>query len=241
MALRGIRGFSIDSVPAMTRREVISIEKLSLGWAWHKATNAASLTCELLCWATPPTTNVDPPEVVEARFEIANVLSYITMFAEGAPIVAPPDIAKPDEHPKTTLYWHAVTLGKRVVEACNRAAVVQKDARLRDRWYGVGRSTQHAVEFIRKFATDNPVIGAADGAAGGILNRISMTLAHAGKPTEEIVGRVLHWRVRDALKGKELPPELDVNLRPAFEVAWSAGEYEFAYSLLADLDTLAVP
>jgi hypothetical protein len=49
---------------------------------------------------------------------------------------------------------------------------------------------------------------------------------------------MFHWRVRDALKGKTLPPELDANLRPAFEAAWSAGEYEFSYSLLADLDTL---
>jgi hypothetical protein len=82
------------------------------------------------------------------------------------------------------------------------------------------------------------VIGAVDGAAGGILNNISSALAHAGKPTEEITGRMFHWRVRDALRGKTLPPELDANLRPAFEAAWSAGEYQFAYSLLEDLDTL---
>jgi len=278
----------------LNRREMYSLERMSLGWAWNNARHAAALACELIRWAMPPTrwlsadadevrdldkrlgaeepasgdpyrtagaqrVNADPPEVGDARFAVSNVLSYIMMFVEGQPITAPPGVGQPDEHPLTRLYWHAAELGKGVEAACSFAAntlyqgavtsttengrrkihIPEGIAELRARWSNTGRAAKDATEFLRKFATNNPVIGAVDGAAGGILNRISLALVYAGKPTDEIVGRMFHWRVKDALKGKELSPELDANLRPAFEAAWSAGEFDFAYSLLADLDTIA--
>jgi hypothetical protein len=299
MAGTRIRGVAASAIiqqaqeAGLNRREMYSLERMSLGWAWNNARHAAALACELIRWAMPSTrwlpadsdavrdldarlgaeepvgdpyrtageqrVNADPPEVVDARFEVSNVLTYIMMFVEGQPITAPPGVGQPAEHPLTRLYWHAAELGKRVEAACNVAAntlyqgavtstsengirkinVPEGIAELRARWGNTGRAAKDATEFLRKFATGNPVIGEVDGAAGGILNRISLALVYAGKPTEEITGRMFHWRVKDALKGKELSPELDANLRPAFEAAWAAGEYEFAYSLLADLDTIA--
>jgi hypothetical protein len=206
---------------------------------------------------------VDLPEVTDARFEIANVLAHVSVFIDGSPIVAPKDFGDPDEHPLTRVYWYAAELGKRVVEACNRAGnaimtsgveaareaakaqaskkpfeVPDELRETRDRWYSAGHSAKDATEFLRKFASGNQVIGAADGVAGGVLNRIGISLANSGKPTEEITGRMFHWRVKDALKGRELSPDMAANLQPAFEAAWSAGQYQFAYSLLADLDQL---
>ncbi len=300
MAGTRIRGVAASAIiqqaqeAGLNRREMYSLERMSLGWAWNNARHAAALACELIRWAMPSTrwlpadsdtvrdldkrlgaeeptggdpyrtageqrVNADPPEIVDARYEVSNVLAYITMFVEGQPITAPPGVGQPDEHPLTRLYWHAAELGKRVEAACHCAAntlyqdavtttmegklrkihVPDGIAELRARWSNTGSAAKYATEFLRKFATGNPVIGEVDGAAGGILNRISLALVYAGKPTEEITGRMFHWRVKDALKGKELSPELDANLRPAFEAAWSAGEYEFAYSLLADLDTIA--
>lgn len=288
------------------RRELYSLERMSLGWGWNNAKNAAALACELLRWATPPQrwivvepgedgayrgvgeeleeltvlerrlgveqpvggdpyreagpqrVCVDPPEVTDARFEIANIVSYVMMFVEDRPITAPCDFGEPDDHPLKKLYWYAAHVGQRAESACNiagntlyRASVETTQANgskkidipngiheLKSRWYRIGAAAKAATEFLRKFATNNPVIGEVHGAAGGILNQISSQLAYAGKPTEEITGRMFHWRVKDALKGKELSPELDANLRPAFEAAWAAAEYDFAYSLLEDLDTL---
>lgn len=279
---------------AARRRELDSLEKMSLGWAWNEAKNAASLACELIRWAMPPVhwvdadapelneldarngaetpygddpfrvrgeqrVNADPQEVIDARFYVALALSYVSTLADGKLPDPPADYGQPEEHPLTRLYWYASYLGSKTVEACNIAAntlyqnavtttssnglkrinVPEGIIKLKDRWYAVGEATKAATEFIRKFATNNPVIGAVDGAAGGILHKISLALARAGKPTDELVGRMLHWRIKDALRGKELPAELYANLRPAFEAAWSAGEYEFAYSLLDHLDTLA--
>lgn len=217
---------------------------------------------------------VDPQEVTDARFYVANTLSWVTMFVDDTPIVAPKDFGDPDEHPLTRVYWYAAELGKQVEEACNRAGNRvymdgieqlktqpapkpkagaksskhrQRDAfdipdeliEARARWYAIGQSAKGSTEFLRKFASGSQVIGAADGIAGGLLNRIGIALANSGKPTEEITGRMFHWRVKDALKGKVLSPDMDANLRPAFEAAWSAGQYDFAYSLLQDLDQLA--
>jgi len=183
--------------------------------------------------------NVDMPEEIDARFEINNVCVYLGQFSDGIAIQAPPGAGRDDEHPMTRLYWYADVMSKRIGQACERAAVTAKDGDLRERWRWIGHAAKVATKFIHKIATGNPVIGSIDGAAAGILRDIGAALAYSGKPTDEIVGRMFHWRVRDALKGKELSPELEVNLRPAFEAAWSAGEYEFAYSLLADLDTIA--
>jgi hypothetical protein len=205
---------------------------------------------------------VDLPAVMDARFAIANAMSFVSAYAKDEPIVVPADWGLLDDPADKRLYWYAPELGKHAVGACQAAAEAIRFAAIEPTrkkvgglekfttpsreitllcncWCAAGMATQHAVEFLRKFATHNPVVGAIDGAGGGILNRISITLAvNAAQPTEEITGRMFHWRVRDALRGKTLPPELDANLRPAFEAAWSAGEFSFAYSLLADLDTL---
>ncbi len=185
--------------------------------------------------------NADPPEVTDARFYIANVTSYIGAFVEGRVPDPPADFGQPEEHPLTRLYWYAAYLGSKTVEACNHAGNALKGAEARLSWFGLGEAAKAATEFIRKFATSNPVIGAADGSASGTLNRIGGLLAYAGKPTDEIIGHMFYWRVKDALKGKQLPTDGEADLRAAFEAAWSAGEYEFAYSLLDDLDTIAVP
>jgi hypothetical protein len=223
----------------MRSREIYSLERMSLGWAWNDARNAAQLAAELLVWATPDV-DVDGPEATDARSAVSTVIVYLRLLAEGAAVTAPVDVGREDEHPMTRLYWYAETLGKHVEQTCEYAArAVHRQPSRRDQWRWLGHAGKCATEFIRKFATQNPVIGAIDGAAGGILNRISAALAYSGKPTDEITGRMFDRRVHDALKGKELSSEMAANLRPAFEAAWSAGEYEFAYSLLADLDTLA--
>ncbi len=185
--------------------------------------------------------NADPPEVTDARYYITNVSIYISAFIEGRVPDPPKDFGEPEEHVLTRLYWYAGYLGSKTVQACNNAAAVLKTADQRLQWTGLGEAAKVATEFIRKFATNNPVIGAADGSASGTLNRVGGLLAYAGKPTDEIIGHMFYWRVKDALKGKELPGELDADLRAAFEAAWSAGEYEFAYSLLDDLDTMMTP
>jgi hypothetical protein len=184
---------------------------------------------------------VDPPEVTDARFEIANICAMLSAYVDGEPVPVPKDFDAINDHPMTRLYWYATEAGKRAVALTLRAAMVvtaSQPVEDSDRWRATGNAAQEACEFLRKHATNNPTIGMLDGAGGGVLHRISLALAYAGKPTEEITGRMFHWRVKDALKGKELSPELDANLRPAFEAAWSAGEYEFAYSLLEDLDQL---
>jgi hypothetical protein len=279
------------------RRELFSLERMSLGWPWHEPKNAAGLACELVRWTTPspvwaagdsPEARVvdaandaedpiggdpyrdagaqrvcvDLPAVTEARFAIANAMSLVAAYAKDEPILVPTDWGLIDDPADKRLYWYAPELGKHAVAACQAAAEAiyiatveptrkkvgglekfttpsREITLLCNRWRAAGTAAQHAVEFLRKFATCNPTVGAIDGAGGGILNRISITLAvNAAQPTEEITGRMFHWRVRDALKGKTLPAELDANLRPAFEAAWAAAEYQFAYSLLADLDTL---
>jgi len=182
--------------------------------------------------------NADPPEVTDARFYIVTVVDCISAFVQGRVPEPPKDFGQPDEHPLTRLYWYAGYLGSKTVEACNRAASVLKSAPVQLSWSGLGEAAKAATEFIRKFATSNPVIGAADGSASGTLNRIGGLLAYAGKPTDEIIGHMFYWRVKDALKGKELPADGEADLRAAFEAAWSAGEYEFAYRLLDDLDQL---
>ena len=253
---------ALDGESLARRRELYSLERMSLGWPWHAPKHAAGLAVELINWATPPAADDDTPEIVDARQMIVLAMSYVTAFANGTPINVPTNWGTPDDHPMTRLYWYAPELGKCTVGACNAVAeairfnVVEPTRKkvsglqkfttpsrevnlLCHRWRAAGTATQHAVEFLRKYATDNPTVGEIDGAGGGILNRIGFTLAYnAAQPTEEITGRMFHWRVRDALKGKPLPPELDANLRPAFEAAWAAAEYQFAYSLLADLDTL---
>jgi hypothetical protein len=187
---------------------------------------------------------IDPPEVTEARFEINHVVGLVQSYVNDEPIDVPKDFGTYNDHPMTRLYWYATEVGKRAVASTNRAAAALRvTTKLSSdecaRWDPVGLAAREACEFLRKHATSNPTVGMLDGAGGGVLHRISIALANAGKPTEEITGRMFHWRVKDALKGKELSPELDANLRPAFEAAWAAAEYEFAYSLLADLDTLA--
>ncbi len=191
----------------------------------------------------PQHVNIDPPEVTEARFEIANILALLSSYVNNEPVIAPPDFSAPNDHPMTRLYWYAIEIGKRAVAMTGRAAVVLQVARSDNecgRWRAVGHAAQGACEFLRKHATSNPTVGAIDGAGGGILHRISLDLAYAGKPTEEITGRMFHWRVRDALKGKELSPELNANLRPAFEAAWSAGEFQFCYEMFDGLDQLVM-
>jgi hypothetical protein len=289
--------FSPTSDTQARRRELFSLERMSLGWPWHEPKNAAGLACELVRWTTPSPVwaagdapeacavdaandaeepvggdpyrdagtqrvCVDLPVVTDARFAIVHAMSFVAAYAKDGPIIVPADWGSPDEAAQTRLYWYAPELGKQAVAACQAAAeairfnAVEPTRRkagglekfttpsreitlLCNRWQAAGTAAQHAVEFLRKFATCNPTVGAVDGAGGGILNRISNTLAvNAAQPTEEITGRMFHWRVRDALRGKTLPPELDANLRPAFEAAWSAGEFSFAYSLLTDLDTL---
>lgn len=179
---------------------------------------------------------VDSTEVTEARFEISNVLSYVALYIDGSPINAPFDFGDPNEHPSTRLHWFAAELGKRAVKACDRAFNSVKN----ERWAAAGCSAREATEFLRKYATNNPIVGAADGAGGSILNRINLQLAErTDTPTAEITARMFHWRVYDALRGKVLPPELEANLKPAFEAAWSAGEYEFAYGLLQNVEVLA--
>lgn len=185
---------------------------------------------------------VDLTEVTEARFAIANVLTYVNMFVEERPIVAPQDFGDPDEHPLTRVYWYAAELGKRAVKSSNAAGEVLlrlMGAPQHARWLAAGNSAKEATEFLRKFATSNPVVGAIDGAGGSILNRINLQLAGVGTPTAEITARMFHWRVFDALRGKVLPPELEENLKPAFEAAWSAGQYDFAYGLLENVEVLA--
>lgn len=238
--------------PVLQRQRIeLSIEHMALRWAWHNAMNAAALACELLRWGTPPP-DTDPPEVTEARVYIERVVDCIEAFVEGRVPDPPADFGEPHEHVLTRLYWYAAHLGNKTVEACNHAAdtlkvIHVKDvagdrvAHLRQHWRGLGEAAKCATEFIRKFATNNPVIGAADGSASGTLNRIGGLLQYAGKPSDEIIGHMFYWRVKDALKGKTLPADGDADLRAAFEAAWTAGEYEFAYSLLDDLDTIAVP
>lgn len=185
---------------------------------------------------------IDPVEVSEARFEISHVVGLVQAYVNNEPIDVPQDFGAPNDHPMTRLYWYAAEIGKRTVATSERATAALRAVQSTDdypRWLAVGLAAREACEFLRKHATNNPTVGMLDGAGGGVLHRISIALANAGKPTEEITGRMFHWRVKDALKGKELSPELDANLRPAFEAAWAAAEYEFAYSLLADLDTLA--
>jgi len=185
---------------------------------------------------------IDPVEVTEARFEINNIVGLVKAYVGDEPIDVPKDFGTFNDHPMTRLYWYATEIGKRAVTTAERAAVILRVAQSTDectRWSAAGNAARETCEFLRKHATNNPTVGMLDGAGGGVLHRISLVLANSGKPTEEITGRMFHWRVKDALKGKELSPELDANLRPAFEAAWSAGEYEFAYSLLEDLDQLA--
>jgi len=211
--------------------------------------------------STAPRVCVDPQDVTDARFEVMNVLHYLQMFIKGEPIVPPPDFGGGNEHPKTRLYWYAQMLGKNVRTACGYAAnavlvraasltPTQKGDQLvttfeeeaqatRTRWNAIGTSAGEATEFIRKFASDSATVGLVDGAGSAILHRIGIVLSGAGKPTDEITGRMYHWRVKDGLKGRELTPDLEANLRPAFEAAWSSGNYEFAYSMLADLDQIA--
>ena len=239
MSLGPGRSVKVRAMNARHRIE-LSIEHMALGWAWHDAKNAAALACELLRWGTPkPAT--DPPEVTDARLYVSIVCDYVSAFVEGRVPDPPQDFGQPEEHPLTRLYWYAGYLGSKTVEACNAAGNTLKYADQRLSWMGLGEAAKAATEFIRKFATSNPVIGAADGSASGTLNRIGGLLAYAGKPTDEIIGHMFYWRVKDALKGKQLPTDGEADLRAAFEAAWSAGEYEFAYSLLDDLDTLAVP
>jgi hypothetical protein len=176
---------------------------------------------------------IDSTEVSDARFEIMYTLSWISMFAENQPIVAPLDFGSPDEDPRTRIYWYAAELGKRTMTACELAAASVTDEKLASRWHVVGFSTDEATEFLRKFASTGHL---TEGAAGNILNRIGTNLTVLGIPVEDITGQMFHWRVKDALKGKELSAEMTANLRPAFEAAWAAGEYDFAYSLLDDLD-----
>jgi len=187
----------------------------------------------------------DPVEVSEARFEIGNILGLVMSYVHGEPVLAPADFGEPTDHPMTRLYWYIVEAGKRTVAYGERAGQVLQKLRPDlsheelSRWYHAACAAREACEFLRKHATGNPTVGEIDGAGGGILHRISLHLVHAGKPSAEVTGRMFHWRVRDALKGKQLAPEMEENLRPAFEAAWSSGEYEFAYSLLADIDQLA--
>lgn len=204
----------------------------------------------------------DPQEVTDARFYVATALSFVSALANGETPEPPADAGSPEEHPLTRLYWYASYLGTKTIEMCNSAAnatyqlaiatgpsipgmtkitVPAGVTELKQRWYATGHAVQAACEFIRKFASSNPVVGDSNGAAGAILFKIGSSLAHAGQPTDEIIGRMFHWRVKDALKGKELTPELEANLRPAFEAAWTAGEYEIAYSLLDDLDVTVEP
>lgn len=206
-----------------------------------------------------PRVCVDPEDVTDARYEVMNVLRCIRMFVDGEPIVAPVGFGEPDEHPKARLYWYAESLSKRVRTACGHAAnaVLTRAASLTPtpkgdqlmttfeeaqatcmRWNAIGSSAGEATEFIRKFATDSATVGMIYGAGSAILHRIGIALSAAGKPTDEITGRMYHWRVKDGLKGRTLTPELEQNLRPAFEAAWSSKNYEFAYSMLADLDQI---
>jgi hypothetical protein len=149
----------------------------------------------------------------------------------------------PEDHPRTRLYWYAHHLGKHVLETTEQAACVLQVARSTDdytHWRIAGRAASVATEFLLKWATENPTVGTAEGIGAAVLHKISCALA-AHKPTEEITGRMFEWRVKDALRGRVLDPELEANLRPAFEAAWMAKEFEFAYSLLDSLDTLAPP
>src|SRR5512139_2426898 len=173
------------------RREINSLERMSLGWAWNDAKNAARLAVELLRWATPASkwvasdapevaeldarmnaeapvggdpyrtrgeqrVNADPPEVTDARFEIANLLTYLTMFGEGSPITAPTGVGRDDEDPRTKLYWYAETMGKNIEQACVHAGAATRDVDERNRWAWAGHAAKGATEFIRKFATGNP-------------------------------------------------------------------------------------
>jgi hypothetical protein len=267
----------------MKREEEISLEKLSLGWPWVDARNAAALSCELIRWVMPAPMwvpaddprvdvvnqhlraevsengpyrtpgdqkiNIDPPEVTEARFEVANILAYLSRYVAGEPIVIPKDFGEPDDPPMKKLYWYATEIGKRAAKHGQIAG--ETVARLglappsktwlggSTPWYHTGHAAEEACEFLRKHASASQTVGMIDGAGGAVLHRLSWHLAFTGKPSEEITGRIFHWRVRDALRGRQLNPTMEANLRPAFEAAWMSGNFDFAYSLLTDIEQFA--
>lgn len=192
--------------------------------------------------------SLDPPEVTEARFEVVNILAHLSHYVHNEPVRVPQDFGEPDDPPMKKLYWYATKIGKRAAKYGQIAGEVVTRLQLNpqekiwlggiDPWYHTGHAAEEACEFLRKQASANQTVGMVDGAGGAVLHRISWHLAFAGKPTAEITSRMFHWRVQDALRGRSLSPEMEANLKPAFEAAWMAQQYDFAYGLLSDIDQL---
>jgi len=243
--------------------ELQTLERFCLGWPWHEPRCSAALACELIQWARGAIPSAT--ELTAANTHIDTVIEQVQAFVRGEDLLAqtfPDAVSSPSPFTvdqKTRLYWHAVDLGHQAVEAvkaCNwswyvpvddddedgKATHAQKElvATRRDlqaRWSAIGQAVQLLTEFLRKYATQSMTVGAADGIGNVILTRIGTALACTGTPPVEIHGRMLYWRMRDALGGAEPPVDIANDVRAAFEAAWMAGKYEFAYGLV---DSIAI-
>ncbi len=215
-------------------RESLAIEQFALGFAWHDAKKAGLLACELIRWAMPVPDNELSTKL--ARKTVLEALAYVEAWTQSAPLPQVPHNWEPDKTDyQTRVYWYLAQLSNDIGIATSYLTCETSR-----NWYATGQASRRALEFVRKTVSGNTTMTLIDGAAGAILHNMAQALSVL-HTNEEITSRMFYWRVQDALQGRVLPPEVVDGLQPAFSAAWSAGEYEFAYSLLDTVDVLAEP
>jgi hypothetical protein len=183
--------------------------------------------------------NVDSVIVTEARFSVIWALSKIERLIEGRPVDVPRDFDRAIEDPLSRVYWYGHSLATEARRTCDRAAQSltrytpqgpEYDAD-RHAWLTIGDATVAAMEFIHKHATGNLSVCSEDGAANAVLRKVALTVG-VFKPTDDLVDRILNVRLDDAAHGTHLSFELKSTIKDAFEAAWIAGEFDFAYGLI---------
>lgn len=201
-----------------------------------------------------PTTisGAEPTELFDARCAIGAALGLTAIYAQGDAPTVPADFESQYDDPMVRLYWYAPELGKMAKRTAQRAmaavyphrgqrrrpsekeAVEIEAAKERAmRWSFAGEAASQAVDIVRKFAARSPNTTTPEGAGNANLAAVARMLI--ARPfcvdPDEIGDRVIHWRFTDGLRGRSPDPDL----RPAFEAAWMAEEYVFAYGLLDPL------
>ena len=164
-------------------------------------------------------------EQYDARMDLEKIFDFAATYAHGGVPTAPPTAYVEYDDPLTRLYWWIPDLAKHARVCAGRAARLNKNV-----WQPQPLETAltQTLGIVRKFAVKSQAAGAPDGA--GNANLINIVNLLSEYEVAQVEDRVIHWRFVDGLRGRPFDPEL----RPAFEAAWIAEQYEFAYSLLED-------
>jgi hypothetical protein len=177
-------------------------------------------------------------ELPDARKAITRALRLVEAFANGEIMdVFLPEALEEyngDDH-ISRIYYTARQYGDEARQSAygiDPNALPEAQQPIASRWFSAGEIAALATVLIQKWASRSDGGGHA---YNTFLHRIVKRVLDEGLPFHDVAERVVRWRYRDALDGRESVEEY----RLAFEGAWEIGRYELGYKLLDMLGELS--